>query len=187
MYFHASSIAGIQILKTQLSEHGVPLVYFSKKRENLLVYLSNAIEKYCKETGFVYSGKWTKWGPYGFQEDGTQRIEDYYPNALVDTYKGVSGYIYGVEAIKDSLFSVQIPDVITSSEPTPVMYCEFVVDAYEAILAAEEKGLISIQRYEDMDQAQLEWCERMVRSEYEKAVGQPDYRHFIEGKFPFVK
>lgn len=105
----------------------------------------------------------------------------------MDTYKGVSGYIYGVEAIKDSLFSVQIPDVITSSEPTPVMYCEFVVDAYEAILAAEEKGLISIQRYEDMGQAQLEWCERMVRSEYEKAVGQPDYRHFIEGKFPFVK
>lgn len=187
MYFHASSIAGIQILKPQLSEHGVPLVYFSKKRENVLVYLSNAIEKYCKETGFVYSGKWTKWGPYGFQEDGTQRIEEYYPNALVDTYKGVSGYIYGVEAIKDSLFSVQIPDVITSSEPTPVMYCEFVVDAYEAILAAEEKGLISIQRYEDMDQAQLEWCERMVRSEYEKVVGQPDYRHFIEGKFPFVK
>ena len=59
--------------------------------------------------------------------------------------------------------------------------------AYNMILAAEEKGLISIQRYEDMDQAQLEWCERMVRSEYEKAVGQPDYRHFIEGKFPFVK
>ena len=50
MYFHASPIEGIKILKPQISEHGVPLIYFSKKRENVLVYLSNAIEKYCKET-----------------------------------------------------------------------------------------------------------------------------------------
>ena len=77
MYFHASPIEGIKILKPQISEHGVPLIYFSKKRENVLVYLSNAIEKYCKETGFAYSGKWTKWGPYGFNKDGTQRIEEY--------------------------------------------------------------------------------------------------------------
>ena len=186
MYFHASPIEGIKILKPQISEHGVPLIYFSKKRENVLVYLSNAIEKYCKETGFAYSGKWTKWGPYGFNKDGTQRIEEYYPNALLDTYKGVSGYIYGVKTITDSLFPLQIPDAATSREPTPVAYCEFIPDAYEAIRVAEKAGLISIQRYEDMSRVQLEWCERMVRREYEKAVNQPEYRYFIEGKFSFI-
>ena len=105
---------------------------------------------------------------------------------MLDTYKGVSGYIYGVKTITDSLFPLQIPDVATSREPTPVAYCEFIPDAYEAILVAEKAGLISIQRYENMGKVQLERCERRVRREYEKAVNQPEYRHFIEGKFSII-
>lgn len=187
MYYHASPIKGIEILQPRSSNHDIPLVYLSRKRENVLVYLSNAIEKYCKESGFNYSGKWTKWGPYGFNKDGTQRIEEYYPNALADTYKGVSGYIYAVEAITDSGFQLQIPDAVTSSKPVPVQDCEFIPDAYEAILAAEKAGLITILRYENSSKAQLEWNERTIRKEYENAVDQPDYRHFIEDKFPFVR
>lgn len=102
---------------------------------NVLIYLSNAVEKYCKETGFAYSGKWSKWGPYGFNEDGTQRIEEYYP------------------------------------------------DAYETILEAEEKGLITILRYENNSRAQLDWIERTIKEEYEKAADHPEYRHFFKGKF----
>lgn len=187
MYYHASPIKGIEILQPRSSNHDIPLVYLSRKRENVLVYLSNAIEKYCKESGFNYSGKWTKWGPYGFNKDGTQRIEEYYPNALADTYKGVSGYIYAVEAIIDSGFQLQIPDAVTSSKPVPVQDCEFIPDAYEAILAAEKAGLITILRYENSSKAQLEWNERTIRKEYENAVDQPDYRHFIEDKFSFVR
>ncbi len=187
MYFHASPIGGIKLLEPRVSNHGIPLVYFSKKRENVLVYLSNAIEKYCKETGFNFSGPWTKWGSYGFQKDGTQRIDEYYPNALKDTYKGVSGYIYTADEIIDSGFQVQIPDAAASSESVPVKSCEFVPDAYEAILAAEQKGLLSVLRYEDTSQRQLEWIERTMQKEYENALDRPEYRHFIEGKFPFVK
>ena len=187
MYFHASPIKGIKTLEPRISNHDVPLIYFSKKRENVLVYLSNAIEKYCKETGFDYSGKWHKWGPYGFNKDGTLRIEEYYPNALTDTYKGVSGYIYAAETITDSGFQLQIPDAAASSVPASITCCEFVPDAYEAILSAEKEGLISILRYEDSNIAQLEWIERTIRGEYENALDKPDYRHFIEGKFPFVR
>lgn len=183
MYYHASPIKGIEILKPHISNHRVPLIYFSKKRENVLVYLSNAIEKYCRETGFQHTGKWQKWGPYGFNKDHTQRIEEYYPHALSDTYQGVSGYIYSVETIVDSGFQVQIPDAATSSEPVPVVHCEFIPDAYEAILAAERESLITIRRYEDSTPAQLEWNKRTIREEYKNAMDQPDYRHFIEGKF----
>ena len=63
MYYHASPFGGITQLKPHVSNHGIPLVYFSKKRENVLVYLSNAVEKYCKETGFLYEGIYQKWGP----------------------------------------------------------------------------------------------------------------------------
>ncbi len=187
MFFHASPTEGIKVLEPRISNHGIPLIYFSKKRENVLVYLSNAIEKYCKETGFDFSGKWTKWGPYGFNKNGTQRIEEYYPNALADAYKGVSGYIYVAEEITDSGLRIQIPDTATSSKPVPIKSCEFVPDAYEAILAAEKEGLISILRYEEYNQAQMEWIERTMRTEYEEASDHPEYRHFIEGKFPFVK
>lgn len=183
MYYHASSVEGIKTLEPRVSNHNVPLIYFSEKRENVLVYLSNAVEKYCKETGFAHSGKWTKWGPYGFNEDGILRIEEYYPNALEDTYKGVSGYIYSAENIKDSGFALQIPNAATSSDPVAVAHCEYVPDALEAILKAEKDGLITILRYENLSEAKLEWNERTIKEEYENAVDQPDYRHFIEGKF----
>lgn len=88
MYYHASQTVGIKALETRISNHEIPLVYFSTKRENVLVYLSNSIEKFCKETGFEYFGEWQKWGPYGFEKDGRLQIQEYYPNALIDTYKG---------------------------------------------------------------------------------------------------
>lgn len=99
-YYHASQTPDIKTLEPRVSNHGIPLIYFSEKRENVLVYLSNAIEKYCTETGFSYSGPWEKWGPYGFDRDGRFQFEEYYPNALVDTYKGVSGYIYTADEIE---------------------------------------------------------------------------------------
>lgn len=187
MYYHASQTKGIEVLEPRISNHGVPLIYFSKKRENVLVYLSNAVEKYCKETGFEYSGKWTKWGPYGFTKDGIQRIEEYYPSALVDTYKGVSGYIYSIENISDSGFELKIPDAATSDEPTPVTSCEFVPNAYEAILEAERKGLLVLSRYENLSEVKLAWIEKTMREQYEESADSPDYRHFLEAKFPFVK
>ena len=169
MYFHASSIKGIRILEPRLSNHNTPLIYFSRKRENVLVYLSNAVEKYCKESGFAHSGKWTKWGSYGFTKNGIQHIDEYYPNALIDTYKGVSGYIYAVQTVEDSGFHLQIPDAVTSSNPVPVKYCEYIPDAHEAILAAERDGLVEVCRYEKQSQDKLDWIKHTIRKEYSQA------------------
>lgn len=186
MYYHASPIEGITRLEPRVSNHGIPLIYFSKKRENVLVYLSNAIEKYCRDTGFSYDGKWGKWGPYGFDKDGRQRLEEYYPNALMNTYKGVSGFIYSVETIAESDFALQIPDASTSSIPADVTGVEFIPDAYEAILQAECDGLITILRYEEMSEAMREWNARTIKEEYKKAVDHPEYRHFLRGNFPDI-
>ena len=162
MFYHASPVKGITKLEPRISDHHIPLVYFSTKRENTLVYLSNAIEKYCRETGFEYNGIWKKWGPYGFTKDGIQQLQEYYPDALEKTYEGVSGYIYSAESISGS---------------------EFVPDAYEAILEAEEKGLISIKRYSEMPEKMLEWIGKTIRQEYEEAMDHPEYRHFLKGNF----
>ena len=183
MFYHASQVKDIKELEPRISNHGVPLIYFSKKRENVLVYLSNAVEKYCRETGFEYSGTWSKWGPYGFGKDGKQRFEEYYPNALEKTYKGVSGYIYYTKNVEDSGFELQIPDAATSSVPVIVEGYEYFPDAYEAILEAEKNGLITILRYEQMPEKMREWIIRTIREEYENAKDHPEYRHFLKGNF----
>ena len=183
MYYHASPIEGIRVLEPRISNHDTPLIYFSKKRENVLVYLSNAVEKYCKDTGFAYDGKWGKWGPYGFNQDGRQRIEEYYPNAIESTYKGVSGFIYSAEAINEADFQLNITDAAVSASPVEVTDVEFIPDAYEAILQAEREGLITILRYEEMSDAMREWNIRTIREQYEAATDHPEYRHFLEGNF----
>ncbi|MBR4538361.1 MAG: hypothetical protein IKO52_05895 [Clostridia bacterium] len=183
MYFHASPTGGITRLEPRISNHGVPLIYFSAKRENVLVYLSNAIEKYCRETGFPYDGIWQKWGPYGFERDGRPRLEEYYPNALKSAYQGVSGYIYRAETVVDSGFEARIPNAITSSVPVQVTGVEFVSDAYEAICRAEKDGLISVVRYAEMSDKTKAWLQETIPREYEAAVHHPEYRHFLRGNF----
>ena len=99
MYYHASQTKGIKVLEPRVSNHNKPLIYFSSKKENVLVYLSNAVEKFCKESNFEYDGIWSKWASYGFTKDGILEIQEYYKNATYETYKGVSGYIYKVEEV----------------------------------------------------------------------------------------
>lgn len=186
MYYHASPSAGIEVLEPRTSNHGVPLVYFSKKRENTLVYLSNAIEKFCRDTGYAHTGKWTKWGPYGFQ-GGILQLEEYYPNALEETYKGVSGYIYHAESIVEGGMEIEIPHAAVSSSPVPVDGAEFVPDAYEAILKAERGGLLLVTRYAELSEKKREWIRKTLREQYDGAENRPEYRYFLQNKFDFIR
>lgn len=187
LYYHASQIGGIDVLEPRVSNHNAPLIYFSTKRENVLVYLSNAVEKYCKETGFSHSDKWHKWASYGFDANGILTLDEYYPNAIEDTYKGVSGYIYYVESIQEDENSINISNAVTTSKPAIVTNVEFIEDAYSEIIKASEAGLIKIRRYEDMSDKMLSWIENTIKNEYANAENQPDYRYFLKAKFFFLK
>ena len=183
MYYHASNIANIKELIPAISTHKKPLVYMTSKRENTLVYLSNAVEKYCKEIGFEHSGKYYKWGSYGFTKDGILELQEYWPNAVVDTYSGVSGYIYSAEKVISAENMKEIPFAVTSAEPVQVSACEYVPDAYEALKEAAVKGLIVIKRYSEISEQMLAWIERCIKEEYKRADEIPDYKVFLEGKF----
>ena len=185
--YHASPVRGIKVLEPRISNHGVPLIYFSKKRENVLVYLSNAVEKYCKETGFAYRGPWKKWGPYGFNRTAHSASRSTTPMRW-QTPTGVSpGTSTLRKPSQDSGFSLRIPDAAGSSQPVTVTRCEFIPDAYEAILAAEREGLITILRYEDSSPAQLEWNARTIREEYEAAADHPGLPPFYRGQVPYLR
>lgn len=182
-YYHASEEGGITQLKPRMSEHQIPLVYFSTRRENVLVYLSNAVKRYAVENGFRYAGKWKKWATYGFDQDGVQRIEEYYPNALADTYQGVGGYIYYARHVESCGSQIQIPNVVASEKPVYVDGCERIPDAYDAILAAQKQGLIRITRYGELSEAMRQWLAKTIREEYRNACDHPEYRFFLKGKF----
>lgn len=184
MYYHASQIKGIKVLEPRISNHNIPLIYYSSKRENVLVYLSNAVEKYCRENHFSHNGMWSKWGPYGFDSDGILRYEEYYPNALEETYDGVNGYIYSSEKIEaDKQFELNIPYAFVTRKETEVTHCEYIESALEEILKAEKQGLIRIVRYNDFIEKREGWLKRIIPIEYSESQNHPEYQFFLKEKF----
>ena len=116
MYYHASSIKDLKVLKPSVSMHGKSWVYFSDKRENILVYLSNPIEKFIKDKYNRHMKQYEKWASYGFTEDGRVKIEEYYPNATEQSFKGVKGYIYYVKNLNNKETINDITHQISTSE-----------------------------------------------------------------------
>ena len=183
MYYHASQVANIKELIPGISMHRKSLVYLTTKRENALVYLSNAVEKYCKEIGYEHSGKYYKWCSYGFTKQGILELQEYWPDAVVDTYAGVSGYIYSTENVASAEDIKDIPFAVTSVEPVTVSICEYIPDAYEALKEAADKGLIVIKKYHENSEKMLAWIERCIKEQYRIAREIPEYKIFLEGKF----
>ena len=182
MFYHASSIADIKTLIPSSSAHGTPLVYFSTKKENTLVYLSNPVEKYCKEVGFEPSDRYYRFMSYRFAEDNILEVLEYCPNALEETYAGVSGYIYATSHLP-STKNIDIPYVTASETPVTIESTEYIPDAYLAIKQAEKEGKIRIVRYHENNPDRLEQIKKLVCREYEKAQTIPTYKAFIEAKF----
>lgn len=181
MLYHASQTPNIKILEPRVSNHGKPLVYFSQKRENTLVYLSNAVEKHCRENCFAHDGKYTKWGSYGFNREGILVLDEYYPNAARETYEGVSGYIYF--ATETGKPMSDIPFAFITDKPMEVIDCEFVEDAYAELLRAAGQGKIIMNRYEENSPQKLKWIEKTVREEYENPKSTEEYKYFLQCKF----
>ena len=177
MYYHATDVKDIKVLEPK-GEDG--LVYFSTKRENVLVYLVNAVKKFCRDFGIKFEG--AHWGPYGFTQSGLLQIQEYFPNALEKTYKGESAYIYSAETVNDTGDCNYIKNVATSKEPVKVAAVEFVPDALETILDAEKQGLIAIRRYEEMSENGKAWVERTMIEQYKRATTN-DYKMFLKANF----
>ena len=186
MYYHASSVEGLKVLKPHISNHGKSLVYFSSKRENILVYLSNAVEKHIKDKYNRPLNKYTKWASYGITTDGRVRVEEYYPNATVETFKGVSGYIYSVNQLDDAKPLKGIQDVYVTQDEVLVDGCEYIADAYEELLKAEQEGKIVIERFETITEQKQKWIEKSILNEYDN-TDNDDYKEFLLDKFVWLK
>ncbi len=186
MYYHSSSVKGLKVLKPHISNHCKSLVYFSSKRENILVYLSNAVEKHIRDKYNRSLNKYEKWASYGITDDGLVRIEEYYPNAMLETFKGVSGYIYSVNDLTDAKPLRGIKDVYVTQDEVEIDGCEYINDAYEELLKAEQEGKIVIERFETITDKKREWIEKSILNEYNNTDNE-DYKEFLLDKFVWLK
>lgn len=185
-FYHASQTPGIQVLEPRISNHGAPLVYLSDRRENVLVYLSNAVEKFCRERGLPPQSSYCKWGSYGFAPNGLLQLDEYWPHATEETYGGVSGYIYTVEGGSRPESLPDIPHAYISREPVPVTGCQFIPDALTALREAAAAGEIILRSYEENSGEMLRWIRESARQEYEDPKSPAYYREFLKAKFPFL-
>lgn len=186
LLYHASPTAGITVLEPRVSNHGRPLVYLSDLRENVLVYLSNAVEKFCRGNGISPQGPYSKWGSYGFTKDGLLQLDEYWPNATKETYQGAAGYIYTVEAGDGVTPLPDIPHAFTSQVPLEVNRCEFVPDAYEALKQAEAAGKLRLRTYGENSQGMLDWIKKSTWQDYQDPKNPSHYREFLKAKFPHL-
>ena len=99
----------------------------------------------------------------------------------------MSGYIYGAERLPGGRALEDIPNAFVTPEPVRPDQCEFIPDAYEALLAAEKAGALRIVPYEQLSAQRREWIIKTIAAEYAGAEAHPEYRHFLKGKFPFLK
>lgn len=183
MLYHASSTPDIKTLLPHTSNHGKPLVYFSSKRENVLVYLSNAVELFARENGLLSNLPMCKWASYGFDKNGILQLDEYYPDATRQTYSGISGYIYTVEDTDSAAPMDDIPFAFISKSPVNTVKCEFVPDAYQALLTAEKEGKIKINPYKNNSAKMLEWIKKVITEEYNSHTDDVIYRAFLKDKF----
>ena len=95
----------------------------------------------------------------------------------------MSGYIYSTKDVSVAEGMKDIPFAFTSQMPVKVDACEYIPDAYEALMEAADKGLIIIRKYSENSEKKLLWIERCIKDEYAKAQDIPEYKVFLEAKF----
>ncbi len=100
---------------------------------------------------------------YGYTKDGQIYYQEYFPDALRILYAGKSASLYTCAPIDRQ--TTPIPNEVVSAQPVPVLTEVRIPDAYQALLAEEEKGTLKIYPYHMLGEKQLNWILQAVADE----------------------
>lgn len=92
---------------------------------------------------------------YGYTRDGQIHLDEYFPNAFEELYRGKPASLY-ICAPK-SVDLTKIPNEVVSPEAVPVIREIVIEDLWEALLEQERLGALVIRRYAELSQKQLDW------------------------------
>lgn len=113
------------------------------------------------------------------------RIEEYYPNAIKETYVGKSGYTYTCKEPKEYTNPTNIYCAVVTKEEVDVEYIE---DVYQKILEYEKEGILEIKRYGDTSREYIKRIEGYLIDDIEKYNLRNsldnNYAIFLKAKFP---
>jgi hypothetical protein len=187
-YYHGSKKSRISTLCPNMSIHGDKYVYLTTKREVALIYTVNAIESYFEKKGLEKPEKFHPWYSYGFSK-GKLQIDEYYPNAFKETYKGKFGYLYLCSEPKQDISNkTNIFCAVTTKEDISVIEEIYIDDLYKEFLELESKGVIEIRRYKNWTRKQIHDIENSIKGtiEHFDLYNKPEYHYtlFLKEKFP---
>jgi hypothetical protein len=142
-YYHGTTYEGLTELKPFSSPYSnlkEAVVYLTTTKQLALHYIWN------------YSRVGIKWPMLDVRPNGILVFQEMFSGALEYLYKGLSGYIYHCVGDYKINHNVGVPACITSSEPVPVIDCEYIDDVYEKIMEYEKEGRFIYEKYEDLPQ-----------------------------------
>ena len=151
--YHGSRTDGIEVLEPRQADHDRPYIYMSTLEVVAAFYLCNAVER-------PYY-----WFPYGFckSDRNIPYYDEMYPNALEEVSRGVSGFIYKVEASEDQVILFKnIHCVRLGTKPIPVVGSVYIPDAWELFQHYLEIGVMKVYRYEDKSSAYHEADRKLI-------------------------
>ncbi|MDC7242883.1 MAG: hypothetical protein PQJ44_02755 [Sphaerochaetaceae bacterium] len=190
MYYHGSKTSGIKELQPNFSMHGEKYVYLTTNRAVALVYTVNAIERFYEDNKLEKPEEFQPWYSYGFDKEKLPVFDEYYPNAVKETYKGKSGFIYICEEPKDFSNPTNIYCAIVTKSSVKTIKEEYIEDVYEEILKLEKQGLCKIRRFEEAKEKYLNKIESYIKEDIEKYNLNEDVNHnygvFLRAKFPHL-
>ena len=190
MYYHGSKTPNIKILHPNMSLHKEMYVYLTENIAVALIYTVNAIEVFFDQKNIKKPEVFQPWYSYGFDQFQIPVIEEYYPNATIETYSGKSGYIYLCEKPKSISNPTKIPTVFVTQEPVKTIEEIFIKDVYQEMLKYEKQGLLKINRFENNSDKFNEHILGMIKEDIHKYdllknVNHP-YGVFLRAKFPVL-
>ncbi len=145
--YHCSPTAGLTALEPQETK------YFGKPRQVCLTKLRPMALLYGIKN-FEYT--------YGFNPEMRLSYEEYFPNALVELYRGKCASLYRCVQ-KPDMTSTAIPYELVSAVPVRVKEEILIPDILEALLEEEQRGNLRIIRYDQQTEKMRDWVRRTER------------------------
>lgn len=174
--YHGTTVGNIDILRpfaNPQSNLQYPCVYLSTNKALAAIYIWN---------------RPYKWMTFEIQEDGLPVYNESFKNGLYEFYHGVKGYIYTCES---SDFEVDdnttIKCAVISKHTVPIKDVDIVGNAYTRILQYEQQGLLKINHFEELSDAQIRKNKNMVMGAIKRfglLQGEHPLSGFVKETFP---
>lgn len=150
VFYHGSSVGGIDVLLPKISEHKEPYIYFSTNPVVASFYMVHIVERPFN------------WFPYGFNEKGIPIYTEYYHNATADVYGGRQGYLYECQNVLNTNNPTNISCAYACKDPVTVGNCVVFNDIYDRFKEFEKQGHLIIKKFESLSEKELAFAQRYL-------------------------